>query len=584
MLENYRSLYLFIFLLSLANKIHSQDIAKALKSDFLTGSGNISSSHTYNTARGKPPSRLPYSFIYSGSIDFKILGEVSAPFNFVFSNLGNSYTQPTFNQTSLHPGYKWATLHLGSIAPSFSSYTVSGHMMNAVAIDLSPGKFSFSAFYGRLRKAVSYDTNATSENLTPVYQRKGYGLKASFRTNKSFNIGLILFSALDKERSILYTSTPPTPNPQANNCAGINIQAPVYKRLSLSTEVAISAYTENILAAKSSEQRFKHMHTNSTTGIYKALKSSVDYKVGQTGLQLGYERIDPFYKTMGAYYFNNDLENITVSIAQRLLRQKLNINITGGMQHDDLDKTKIKKMTRFVNNTNISYTPYKSTIINASYSDFLNYTNTRPLSETVLVNNPYTSIDTFSYRQISRNITCNLNQIIKSDSIKNQAILLTLCSQTSADLRNDILQNSNTFTNGSIGYTHHHKKKAHNILLSLNLSQSELNNISIINLSPCFSYGRPLVKQGIKASFTAFYTNSFISGQFSGGTLNTRLQTNFTIAKKHNISFSAYLLQRQDQTRTSHYESGKQFRELTITVNYTAGIDLFTIKNNLSKQ
>ena len=135
------------YLLGLALICHSQNIESIAKGDVLKGAGTLSFNQIYNHTNGKIPSRNPYSYLLNGNINLQIFGFINAPFNFMYSNLGNQFTQPTFNQTSIHPNYKWMSTHFGSIACNYSPYTVSGHLFQGAAIDLTPGKFSFSTFY-----------------------------------------------------------------------------------------------------------------------------------------------------------------------------------------------------------------------------------------------------------------------------------------------------------------------------------------------------------------------------------------------------------------------------------------------------
>jgi hypothetical protein len=47
---------------------------------------------------------------------------------------------------------------------------------------------------------------------------------------------------------------------------------------------------------------------------YSAYNGGVNLKLKKGMVGVKYERIDPGYKTLGAYYFNNDLENITLNV------------------------------------------------------------------------------------------------------------------------------------------------------------------------------------------------------------------------------------------------------------------------------
>ena len=49
---------------------------------------------------------------------------------------------------------------------------------------------------------------------------------------------------------------------------------------------------------------------NQTTIASGAYNGSINYKRKTFGVGLKYERIDPEYSTLGAVYFNNDLETL----------------------------------------------------------------------------------------------------------------------------------------------------------------------------------------------------------------------------------------------------------------------------------
>lgn len=124
--------------------------------------------------------RDPYSYFLSGNLNFDLYGW-SVPLSFTYSNQNLGYQQP-FNQYGIHPTYKWATLHLGYSSMNFSPYTLSGHVFKGIGVELRPeGKFSYSAMYGRLQRAVELDTlidlSDTQQSAQPAFRRMGYGFK-----------------------------------------------------------------------------------------------------------------------------------------------------------------------------------------------------------------------------------------------------------------------------------------------------------------------------------------------------------------------------------------------------------------------
>src|SRR5690606_16226055 len=114
---------------------------------------------------------------------------------------------------------------------------------------------------------------------------------------------------------------------------------------------------------------------------------------------VGYERIDPQYRTLGAYYFNNDLENITVNGATAILQGKLNLAANAGTQRDNLDNTKVSTMRRVVGSFNAGYAPSQKVNLNASYSTFQTYTNIRSQFLDINQLTPYDNLDTLNFTQ-----------------------------------------------------------------------------------------------------------------------------------------------------------------------------------------
>lgn len=112
---------------------------------------------------------------------------------------------------------------------------------------------------------------------------------------------------------------------------------------------------------------------------------------------MGYERIDLEYRTLGAYYFNNDLENITVNTTTALFQGKVSLGLNVGLQKNNLDKEKISSMQRMVGSANIGYAASERLNLNASYSNFQTFTNIRPQFEQQNQLTPYQNLDTLNF-------------------------------------------------------------------------------------------------------------------------------------------------------------------------------------------
>ncbi|HEY5823731.1 MAG TPA: hypothetical protein VIT44_05170, partial [Cyclobacteriaceae bacterium] len=302
-----------VLLFFAGNISYAQNLETVGKKDPLKVTGGVSLSQIFYTSKGIESRRNPYSYFASGNINFSLYGW-NVPLSFSVSNNNVSYQQP-FNQYSLHPTYKWITAHVGYTSMSFSPYTVSGHMFKGVGLDLTPtAKFKFSALYGRFLKAVEPDSLNTA--IMPAFKRMGYGFKTSYGDGKDF-VEAILFHALDQTNSISYVPENQSILPQENMVMSIAGGKSLFTRILLRAEYATTAITGDIRSETAPSAsligKVPLFTSRTSSAYYHAIKSSLMYQGDSYTVGFGYERIDPRYRTLGAYFFNNDLENITVN-------------------------------------------------------------------------------------------------------------------------------------------------------------------------------------------------------------------------------------------------------------------------------
>lgn len=138
------------------------------------------------------------------------------------------------------------------------------------------------------------------------------------------------------------------------------------------------------------------MNRRSSTQFYYAAKSSLDYTFLKNTFAISYERISPEYKTLGGYYFNNDYENITISYARPLFKDKVTIALTGGLQSDDIDNTKQAKNTKFVGSANITYNVNEKLSMALSGSTFQGYKVIKSQFDYINHDAPYENLDTIN--------------------------------------------------------------------------------------------------------------------------------------------------------------------------------------------
>jgi len=532
--------------------------------------GGISTSQVLYTASGIDARRDPYNYFFSGNMNFNIYGW-NVPLSFTYSNQNSTFQQP-FNQYGLHPSYKWVTGHMGYVSMSFSPYTLSGHLFQGVGVDLTPeGKFKFSAMYGRLQKAVEMDS-LSEETVIPYFKRMGYGFKATYGDGSDY-ISVILFGAKDDVNSISYVPEEEGVLPEENLVMSVSGGKSLFGKVAFNIEFASSGLTRDVRAQKTTlvkENLFNYagdvFTPKTTSNYYNAIKSTLTYKEDIYSLGIGYERIDPEYRTLGAYYFNNDLENITANATIAFFSGKVNVSVNVGKQRDNLEKNKVSTLSRWVGSTNIAYAVNQKLNLSGSYSNFQSYTNIR--SQFVDINQltPYDNLDTLNFTQISQNANLNAGYIISTNEERRQNLNLNLSFQDAADEQGGIEQSSGSqFYSANASYNMNLVPKNTNITVAFNYNKNKSGDINSATLGPTLAVSKSFLQKKVKAIFSSSMNNSYSNNVRLNQVMNFRLTGTYSIKKKHNINLSMIMVNRN----TSSVESATtDFTEFTTTLGY----------------
>ncbi|TCD11082.1 hypothetical protein EZ449_06195 [Pedobacter frigidisoli] len=359
-----------------AESVNAQDFSNIKDAKPFSYSGSIEARGMFYNATGIQNRRRPTAFLLSGSPTFDIYG-LQIPVNFSISESDKSFTQP-FNQYGLSPTYKWITLHAGYRNVSFSPYTLGGHTMLGAGFELNPGKLRVGFMYGRLNRATTIDT--TSQALVPFsFSRKGYAAKLGYGSADNF-FELSYLSAKDDDN----TKPSNLPNafdlvsPAKNNVLGYSLKFTFFKKLFIESTGAVSLYTNDINSPISIDsikndflQKVNNIFTlNATSEYYTAFSGGIGYREKNYGVKINYKRIEPDFKTMGAYFFNSDLENWTISPNANLFKGKVRINGSIGFQHDNLKKQKRAENKRLIASANAGVEITKELGLDLIYTNF----------------------------------------------------------------------------------------------------------------------------------------------------------------------------------------------------------------------
>ncbi|RAV97790.1 hypothetical protein DQQ10_26830 [Pseudochryseolinea flava] len=508
--------------------------------------------------------RQPFTYFLNGNVNFNLFNQINLPFSFSLTNLGADYGYPTLpNRLSVHPMYKSITGHIGDVAMSFSPYTLNGHMFRGVGVDVAPkGPWKFSAMYGRLQRASEFDSART---LVPAaYQRMGYGAKVRY-DQSGYYAGMNFFTAKDDPNSLKFHPDSLNIFPQHNVAFGWEGGVKLIDNLMLSGEFGLSLLTRDIRSNRESDSWLDDVFVNRTsTHAYKAYKVNLNYQLFKNTIGLGYERIDPEYRTLGAYYFNNDYENITVNYARPFLQDKITIALSWGIQRDDLNNDKEQSSKRLVSSANINYTPNENFNAALSYSGFQTYMNIRSQFDYINGQTPYDNLDTLDFTQLSQNLALTTLYSFGKNENRRHSLNTNLSYQEAADKQGDVIRPGalSQFYNFSTQYTLLFVPQAVSVHASINATYNLVGGEEFIIVGPTAGAKARIFQKKLTTGLSCSYNVSYQASERQGKVVNVRWNAGYAVAKKHMLMANTVWQQRDLKTRSNA-------QSITATVGYS---------------
>lgn len=546
----------------------AQNLETVGKKEQIKVSGGISTNQVYYDAFGSDSRRDPYSYFLTGNLNFNIYGW-SVPLSYTYSNQNSSFQQP-FNQYSMHPYYKWVRAHIGYASMTFSPYTLSGHLFYGAGVELTPGdKFKIDIMYGRLSKAVGFDSLVT--NNTPAYKRMAYGLKLGYKMKTGLVEGIFLRSS-DESESLDSLPIDLSLTPEENLVLSLKTSQSIIKGLNIGFEYSASAITRDTRISESDEQAnniFKYMgpffNANSSSAYYNAINANMQYSFKVSSLSLRYERIDPEYQTHGAYYFTNDLENITINASTSILKQKVNVSANVGIQRDDIEKQKMSSMQRVVSSFNVGINATEKLNINLAYSNFQSYTNIKSRYDQVTSLTPYDNLDTLNFTQISQNANANIGYNIKNTERLRQQVNLNVSYQVAADKQGDESTNAGSdFMNVNAAYSHSMVPINLSFTFAVNYNRSNAPQLTSEMFGPTLSVNKSFFEKLLRSSVSVSMNNAYTNSDLTSRVISVRANNSFKYKKQHSINLGLVYVNRHNPLA----ETSGDFSEFTTTLGY----------------
>lgn len=493
-------------------------------------SGSISARATLFSSR---PSEARQSFTYqlTGAVNLSLYELLNIPLSFNLNNYGANFSYPSLpNRLSLHPSYKWVKAHIGDVSMSFGPYTLNGHQFTGLGVELSPGRWQVSAMAGRLLKRVDADPNIPS--LQVGYERWGYGLKTRYE-GSTFALGGTVFAARDRDGRISFDIDALGIYPKGNIALGIEGSLSLIKDLKLSLEYGLSRMQQDLRSAEVS--------------YYHALKADVSYSFVGNTLGVGYERIDPGYATLGAYYFNNDYENLTLNYSRSFFDSKLSLALSGGLQRDDLMGQKQEHNKRFVGSAQVGFTPSEALSASVSLSSFQSYRNLKSSFDYINARTPYDNLDTLQFTQLSHSLDADISWRLKQSEAQTQTLSATLSYQEAADRQGRYIQPGQLTRFMNLGTSYSLDLSALDLTFTggFNVSNNYADRKAVLTLGPSLSLAKRFLKKQLSTGLSLSYNETQEAGHRLAQVYNLRATAGYRFWGKHSLNASVAYQERK---------------------------------------
>ena len=535
--------------------------------------GGINSSFLYSHSSDPDSRRDPFTMVLGGNINIFYKG-VNIPMSFTYSNakVTGSFPSLPFNTLSFHPTYKWVTAHIGTSSLTFSPYTLNGHQFDGGGLELTPGKLKLKMMYGRLLRGTGdYELNMEAP---PTYKRMGKGIAGEYEY-KGVVVGFSAFHAKDDSSSAYHIPYEIGVAPKENFNASVNTAFTITPGLKVTGEYASNYLTQDMSSKAFSTTKdpllSRLIRKNGTSAIQHAGNAKATYTFGLSEAALEYERVDPNYQSLGAYYNQNGFENMLARYSTSLFKNKLFISPAIGLQKDLSDSTASQQARRLLTSFNATYSPFEKLTMTGSFSNTNSVTNYRNLDNIATGNNlvPY-YLDSLKLVQLNMNASFDATYLVNATKDKTQSLTGSYSLQRGTKKQGDYFvdEEANNYHNGSVIFSTNYPKTTVIWMAGINYTLATLGTETRTTAyGPNFSFGKKFMKKKLGTMLGASYnTTKTNTTRTYASVMNTRANLSYTYKERNEFKFSGIW---QLKNSGSHITGiSKHGSELLFSLNY----------------
>jgi hypothetical protein len=262
------------------------------------------------------------------STSFNLFG-LRSGLNLTYSTEGNELRQ-SMNRLSFSTRWGWGRASAGSVSPSLSAYSLNGETARGGFLELTPGPLRLSGVFGRTQRAVAPGTGRSFRQA--AYARWLYAGRLGLGDQTGTHFHLVGVVARDDTTSLDAPGSEvlPQENVSLTPSLGLSLFDEAFQ---LQAQVTPSAFSRDTRADAFdlSDTPVPGFVTSfftprTSTRLDWAGKARVELNLQRFRVEVGYDRIQPGFRSLGAGRLRSDQETISVRPRVRLLGGKLNLS------------------------------------------------------------------------------------------------------------------------------------------------------------------------------------------------------------------------------------------------------------------
>ncbi len=525
------------------SSLFGQDVSSFGQKENYNIRGGIQLGYNFYESIGATQARFaPSGYSISANANVQI-GAINIPFNVHFTQLSGSISSP-FNLYGASPYYKWIKVHLGNRSLTFSPYVYAGRNFNGVGLELTPGKFRMTAFQGKLRNLLAVSDSVVGGALVlPNYDRKIQGVKLDFGNHTSF-FEIMGVRVKDEYLDNIESFT----SPQENLVLGTALSLKFFKRVVFQMNVGGSIFTGDQNARRPEDltqvvSGFDDFHTiNATSRFSFAGDATLGYHYKKVRFDVKYRRVNPFYYSLATNFIQNDIENYTFNGNLSLLKSKLRLRGSFGVQNDNLSNHKSFTSFRTIGSASVTYFP------NEKFNLMINYSNYQHENQSGLV----AVNDTFKILTVTNNFIINGNyKWFKNDHYESSVSMNVFSNNVVDDT--DFRTFNNSFSGRGFSVSLPFTIKQYELTLSpiFNVNQYDFSTYDTKRTSIGLTVTKPFFSKKLSVSVNGMFGNNTFNDLNNGTNANASLNLRYRPNKKHQVGMRLFFFDNQNITNPS---------------------------------